>query len=123
MNNRPTFLALILLFALALPTAAEDSPGIRFKAYMAALDKATTFAQIKPFFTATAWEGAFGEFGSLAASEQSGVLDEMRKEFKGSKILSESVKDGQATLSIGAKKDKQTPVLMIKQNGVWVIDG
>lgn len=118
---RYAVLALVLL-ALPSPAQAEESPSARVKAYMATLAKAKKLSEVKPYFSKEFWSYTYAPLEAASAQEQADLLAETAKDLKGFVVKGEKVTGNTATVSIADSKGQADPLLMVKENGVWVID-
>lgn len=120
-NRILVLLCLVVLFPTA--TVAQETPTARFNAYLQATAKATSFSQVRPYFSKEGWNKAYGDLGGMTPQDEAEILKVTAEDFKGWTVKSEKVKDGKASLVVGPAKGQTTDVLMIKENGAWVIDG
>lgn len=118
---RYAILALVLL-ALPSPGHAEESPSARVKAYMAALARAKSLSEVKPYFSKEFWSYTYAPLESSSPQEQASLLAETAKDLKGFVVQGEKVTGDKAVVSIADSKGQADPLPMVKENGVWVID-
>lgn len=120
--RKTCFLALLLLLALGMPGQAQEGPSARVKSYLATLAKAKTLAQVRPYFSKEFWDYTYAPLADAPASEQAQLLAETARDLKGFSVKGEQIKGATATVSIADPNGEETPLAMIKENGVWVID-
>jgi hypothetical protein len=123
LRTRQIATLLLLLFALATPLLAEESATARFTAYLSAMRKAKSFADIRPYFTDKGWSQTYADLETAPQQDQARMLSDTADELKGWKVSKETLKEGKAILTVGPGKGEGTEVLMIKKNGHWAIDG
>ena len=126
MRHRIPLLITACLIALLAPAVlAAETATARFNAYLGALASAQKLSDVRPYFTSKAWNQSYGQVTSTKAADQKAVITAVAADFKGWKVKSETVKEGKTVLLIGLPNTQKedTEVLMIRQNGVWLIDG
>ncbi len=117
-------IAALLVFCCAVltPAVAQDGPAARVKAYLAALPKAKTLTQVKPYFSAEFWSHTYAPLEDAPAAEQAEVLAETARDVKGFVVQGETITGNRAKVSVANEKGQVDPLMMVKENGVWVID-
>lgn len=121
---RKILLALLALsFLVGTPALSQESPSARFTKYLSVMSKATSFSQVKPFFSATAFEEAYGPHTELSAEEQKEVLKSTSEMFAGWTVKSEKIEGTKATLFLASPKGETTEAILIQENGTWLLDG
>lgn len=120
LNRILVLLYLVVLFPSA--TLAQETPTARFNAFLSAMSKATSLSQVRPYFSKEGWNKAYGDVGELSAQDEAELLKISAGDFQGWTVKSEKIKEGKAALVVGPAKGQTTEVLMIKENGAWVID-
>jgi hypothetical protein len=118
---RNTFITLILLLALGAPGLAQQGPALRVKSYLEMLPKARTLAEVRPFFSREFWDYTYAPLLDAPAQEQAELLADTAKELQGFSVKGESIDGQRATVDIADAKGQVTPLVLIKENGVWVI--
>ena len=111
-------LAGLLLFSTA--GMAQETPSARFASYLTTVSKATKLSEVRPYFSKKGWEELYG---MVTPDEEAEILKLTAEDLKGWKVKSEKIVDGKAALTVGPDKGDTTDVTMIKEGGVWVIDG
>ncbi len=114
---------LCLLLFLPIASRAQESPTARFNTFLSTLSKATSLSQLRPYFSKEGWAKAYGDLPTLPSEEETELVKATADDFKGWTVKSEKIQDGKASLVVGPAKGQTTDVLMIKENGAWVIDG
>ncbi len=116
-----TLLALSLF--VGTPVFAQESPSARFNNYLSVMSNATSFSQVKPFFSAKAFEEAYGSHLDLDAQDQVEVLKSTSEMFAGWTVKSEKIDGNTATLVLASPKGETTEAILVKENGTWLLDG
>lgn len=119
---RSTLLALIVLTAFPTPLSAEESPSSRVKAYMTAVARAKTLGEVKPYFSKVFWDYTYAPLEDTPVAEQTRLLADTAADIKGFTVVGESVSGNKATVSMKDPQGQTSPLLMVKENGTWVID-
>lgn len=119
---RPLAALLLYCCALALPVLAVEGPAARVKAYLEALPRARTLAQVRPYFSAEFWSHTYAALEDAPASEQAELLADTAKSVQGFSVRGETVSGNKAKVSVANEKGQVDPMAMVKENGVWVID-
>ena len=122
MRYLPSLIAMLLLVALPTPSLGQESPSARIKSYLATLGKAKTLNEVKPYFSKEFWSYTYAPLLDTSAKEQAQLLAETAKDLKGFVVKGETIKGNKASVSIADDKGQASPLPMVKENGVWVID-
>lgn len=117
---RQTLFILACLFLVATAGLAQESPTARFESYLTTVSKAKKLSEVRPFFSKKGWEELYG---SVTPDEEAEILQLTAEDLKGWKVKSEKIVDGKASLTAGPAKGDGSDITMIKEGGVWVIDG
>lgn len=118
-----SFTALLLFCcAFSSPAVAQDGPAARVKAYLAALPKAKSLTQVKPYFSAEFWSHTYAALEDAPAAEQAELLSDTAQSVEGFVVKGETISGNKAKVSVANEKGQVDPMAMVKENGVWVID-
>ncbi len=117
---RQTLLILACLFLSVTTSLAQESPTARFESYLNTVSKAKKLSEVRPYFSKKGWDELYG---SVTPNEEAEILKLTAEDLKGWKVKSEKIVDGKASLTAGPAKGEGSDVTLIKESGVWVIDG
>jgi hypothetical protein len=118
----PFTLVTLALFALTSPCLGQEGPSARIQSYLVALAKAKTLNEIKPYFSAEFWAYTYAPLLDSTPAEQAELLAETAKSLQGFLVKGETITGTKATVSMADPKGEVSPLQMVKENGVWVMD-
>lgn len=108
---------------LLTPSLAQEGPSERFNSFLKTTSSAKVINDIKPFFSSRSWQSEFSFIEDASDEEKKEFLKDGLSDFQGWTVKKESVEGNKATVFVQTKDGKDAEILMIKENGSWVIDG